>query len=43
MVPLIECSTTRAINFDGNEGNFFGNVSFEGNHAISNGGKGQFE
>ncbi|CAM9806410.1 unnamed protein product, partial [Ascophyllum nodosum] len=27
-----------AINFDGSEGNFFGNVSFEGNHAIYSGG-----
>ena len=43
MVPLNESVATGAINFDGSEGNFFGNVSFEGNHAIYSGGKEEFE
>ena len=29
--------------FEGSSINFIGNVSFEGNHAVTTGGKGQFE
>ena len=40
---LNEISTTGAINFGDSEGNFVGNVSFEGNHANAGGGKRKFE
>ena len=43
VVPLIDCVTTGAIIFGGSEGNFVGNVSFEGNHANASGGKGELK
>ena len=43
VVPLNESITTGAVDVDGSKLNFIGNVSFEGNHAINNGGKGKFE
>ena len=40
LVPLLgSFTTTGGIIFFGSEGNFIGNVSFEGNHAVENGGK----
>ena len=42
LVPLIELITTGAIVADSSELNFIGNVSFEGNYAFDNGGKGKF-
>ena len=43
VVPLIGYYTTGAINLDGSELNFIGNVSFEGSHANASGGKGKIE
>ena len=43
LVTLIETFTTGGIIFFRSEGYFIGNVSFEGNHAVENGGKGRLE
>ena len=42
-VPSIEPASTGAIGSDGSNINFIGNISFEGNHAVTAGGKRKFE
>ena len=43
LVPLTKLITAGAIDAEGSELNFIGNVSFESNHAFDDGGKGKFE
>ena len=43
-VPSTKPNTTGGLAFiEGSKGNFNGNVSFEGNHAVTSGGKWKFE